>query len=228
MPVLKWPLTPARGGAGCWPCVSRTGTRPERRTATPCRRSAVFGCPLSPAGAAQTAVIKVWQAKWAPADTTMEDSPSPPRQERGRRRGTGRPGGRRRARGARRHLAPGGHPRRPPGERDAAVLSPAAGAYRSNATAFAVRHRPRGMAAGFLHVPASPAMVAQRQARMAAEGGEASDAPSMAVEHLRRPPADGGDGRPGRPARPRHADPSPGAHPPAPAHGSRHTSGFTR
>lgn len=64
--------------------------------------------------------------------------------------------------------------------------SRSAGTYVCNATAYAVLQGGPGVPVGFVHVPATPAMVVLRQARAAALGREVAALPSMAQETIRR------------------------------------------
>ncbi len=66
-----------------------------------------------------------------------------------------------------------------------ADASQTAGTYVCNATAYSVLDALPDVPAGFLHVPATPAMVARRQAQAAAEGRAAAALPSMAPETIR-------------------------------------------
>lgn len=67
-----------------------------------------------------------------------------------------------------------------------ADASRCAGTYVCNATAYAVLSRLTGVPLGFLHVPATPAMVARRQAAAAAEGRQVAAIPSMDADIIRR------------------------------------------
>lgn len=64
--------------------------------------------------------------------------------------------------------------------------SASAGTYVCNATAYAVLHRLPEVPAGFLHLPATPALEARRQALAAAQGREVVALPTMDPVALRR------------------------------------------